>query len=232
MSNEEWRPIVGFEGRYEISDHGNVRSLDRYETLSNGHRRFHRGGPKAATLNPTGYRYVHLRRDAQGCKRFVHALVLEAFVGPRPAPGMHGCHNDGNPLNNHVANLRWDTPKGNVADKRIHGTNHELNKSQCPYGHRYEGDNIVWTTKGHRQCRACANRHRIERRGRVKAAVTEGRTWCEERGVDYAAVRRRFELAHGCAISLVRDDEKLIRDFFAQLREEAAMDDAREKAAS
>jgi hypothetical protein len=52
---------------------------------------------------------------------YVHRLVLEAFVGTRPT-GMHGCHNDGNPDNNHLSNLRWDTPKGNQADRVKHGT--------------------------------------------------------------------------------------------------------------
>lgn len=50
-------------------------------------------------------------------------LVLESFVGPRPS-GMYCCHNDGNPQNNHVDNLRWDTPKGNSADRYKHGTAH------------------------------------------------------------------------------------------------------------
>lgn len=50
-----------------------------------------------------------------------HRLVLEVFVGPCP-PGMQGCHNDGVPGNNHIENLRWDTPGANQLDKRRHGT--------------------------------------------------------------------------------------------------------------
>jgi hypothetical protein len=53
--------------------------------------------------------------------RYVHHLVLEAFVGPRPGK-MQGCHNDGNPDNNSLSNLRWDTPKGNQSDRVKHGT--------------------------------------------------------------------------------------------------------------
>lgn len=52
---------------------------------------------------------------------YVHRLVLEAFCGPAPS-GMIGCHNDGNPANNVLENLRWDTPKGNAADMHKHGT--------------------------------------------------------------------------------------------------------------
>lgn len=53
-------------------------------------------------------------------KTFVHTLVLEAFVGPRP-PGLQCCHNDGNPANNFVSNLRWGTQESNAADSIKHG---------------------------------------------------------------------------------------------------------------
>lgn len=52
---------------------------------------------------------------------YTYILVLEAYRGPRPL-GMYGCHNDGNLKNNHIDNLRWDTPKNNSADRKIHGT--------------------------------------------------------------------------------------------------------------
>lgn len=68
--------------------------------------------------NPRGkYLTVTLRER----RRPIHHLVLEAFVGPRPA-GMEGCHNDGDPTNNRLDNLRWDTSKANQADKTKHGT--------------------------------------------------------------------------------------------------------------
>ena len=51
----------------------------------------------------------------------VHRIVLAAFVGPCP-DGMEGCHNDGNPANNRIENLRWDTHVSNMADKTTHGT--------------------------------------------------------------------------------------------------------------
>jgi hypothetical protein len=51
----------------------------------------------------------------------VHALVLEAFVGPCP-PGMEACHfPNSNPVDNRPINLRWDTPKANARDREIHG---------------------------------------------------------------------------------------------------------------
>ncbi len=68
-----------------------------------------------------GYHQVALYRDGQKHWFMVHRLVLEAFVGPCPE-GMEGCHNNGNPADNRLSNLRWDTRPNNHADKRQHGT--------------------------------------------------------------------------------------------------------------
>ena len=68
-------------------------------------------------------RYTQVVLCKQGkpfCRR-VHRLMLEAFVGKCPK-GMEACHNDGNPLNNNLANLRWGTRRENQMDRKIHGT--------------------------------------------------------------------------------------------------------------
>lgn len=116
MQIDRWRPVVGYEGMYEISDTGRVRSLDR--VLSDGRRW------KAREINPkpSGGGHLHVRLCADAHKwLFVHRLVLEAFVGPCPE-GMECAHNNGDPSDNSLANLRWDTRKGNHADKVRHGT--------------------------------------------------------------------------------------------------------------
>jgi hypothetical protein len=64
---------------------------------------------------------VQLQKDKRGHQFMVSRLVLTTFVGPCP-DGMEGCHNDGNPKNNSLGNLRWDTRKANHSDKRRHGT--------------------------------------------------------------------------------------------------------------
>ena len=80
---------------------------------------------KGGSLKPRGKvlsTYVTLGlEDGVYKQRNVHCLILETFRGPCPE-GMEGCHNDGNPLNNHIDNLRWDTPKNNQADRWLHGT--------------------------------------------------------------------------------------------------------------
>lgn len=68
-------------------------------------------------------RKILILKDLDGQKKNfkVHRLVLQAYVGPCPE-GLECCHNDGNPSNNKLENLRWDTKQNNVKDKRRHGT--------------------------------------------------------------------------------------------------------------
>ena len=120
---EQWRSVVGWEGFYEVSDHGRVRSVDRVI-----HYVIH-GGAATKTLvgqimklatHTHGYAQVSMRRQGFVQTRLVHALVLEAFVGPAPN-GMEGCHDDNDKFNNRLTNLRWDTHKANCEDRTRHG---------------------------------------------------------------------------------------------------------------
>ena len=117
---EAWKDIPGTPG-YTVSCRGRVRS---YLNLGRhvGGRAAIGSAPKLLKGSPArGYGHVILYGGPKHrCARRA-VLVLEAFVGPRP-PGMHACHNDGNPGNNHLENLRWDTQSGNFKDKMRHGT--------------------------------------------------------------------------------------------------------------
>jgi NUMOD4 motif/HNH endonuclease len=122
--NEIWLPIPGFEGAYEVSNLGRVRSLDRLiksgrTTGKNKGWQTTRGRILKTPPNSFGYPHTQLGR---GNTRQVHSLVLLAFRGPPPA-GANGCHNDGNPANCQLDNLRWDTQANNLRDKVTHGTN-------------------------------------------------------------------------------------------------------------
>lgn len=76
---------------------------------------------KKPFISNRGHLRVELHEDGIRQKFFVHRLVLEAFVGECP-DGMQCCHNDGNPKNNNISNLRWGTAVENWQDKRLHGT--------------------------------------------------------------------------------------------------------------
>jgi len=114
MIEEIWKPVINYEGLYEISNYGKVKSFKN----NKGNYR-----EKILKLGKDKYGYMQIRLCKNGKHRYfkVHRLVLEAFVGPCP-PGMEGCHNDGSRDNNFVGNLRWDTRKNNERDKIKHGT--------------------------------------------------------------------------------------------------------------
>jgi hypothetical protein len=84
-----------------------------------------------------GYLIVGLQKDGKQYTRKVHQLILETFVGKCPN-GMEACHLNGVRDDNRLKNLRWDTPKANCADRKLHGTHpngekngrHKLNEMQ------------------------------------------------------------------------------------------------------
>lgn len=124
---EEWRPVPGAEGRYEVSNLGRVKSLRR--VVSCGIRR---GKPQTRTvpekiLSPgkdtDGYDLVHFswkeKEKPKPCT--VHKLVAMAFLGPKP----EGCwvlHGPNGKEDNSVENLYYGTPAQNVQDKWRDGT--------------------------------------------------------------------------------------------------------------
>ena len=106
---EEWRDVVGFEGLYKVSNFGRIQTVKT-------------GKIKEQTISKADNRpYLSLWKNNKIKVCRPHKLVMEAFVSLRPE-GLECCHNDGNPQNNHLSNLRWDTPKNNHADKVKHGT--------------------------------------------------------------------------------------------------------------
>ena len=106
---EQWKNVVGFEGIYEVSNHGNIRSVKTNQI-------------KKPTINKKDNRpFLNLWKNNKQKIMRPHRMVLEAFVGLCPE-GFECCHNDGNAFNNHVSNLRWDTHTNNIHDRIKHGT--------------------------------------------------------------------------------------------------------------
>jgi len=139
---ERWLSIPGYEGRYDVSDLGRVRSWVQH------------GGPHILKpwLDHRGYRIVNLGR---GAHRKIHLLVLLAFVGPQPA-GLVTRHLDGDPAHNHLGNLLYDTQSENRLDAVRHGTDHNTAKTHCPSNHEYDAANTYIYPNGRRGCRICA----------------------------------------------------------------------------
>lgn len=112
MTDTKWTAIKGFRD-YDISPNGQVRS-----------RRGGRCTILTGSVVARGYIAYILRQEDTGkpFRRMVHRLVAEAYL-PKPTRDQSDvCHNDGNPSNNSVKNLRWDTHRANQMDMRAHGT--------------------------------------------------------------------------------------------------------------
>jgi len=157
--SEQWRPIPGYEGLYEVSDLGRVRSIDRKDMRG----RRCKGVVRRLQTDPDGHRRVLLSKDGKQSTAKVYRLVLLAFVGP-PPEGFEALHADGNPANDTLANLSWGSRSENLLDRVRHGTHHMANKSHCPQGHEYDRLNTYVNTAGSRECRECRRTRRRERR--------------------------------------------------------------------
>ena len=156
-TEEQWRPVVGWEDLYEVSSHGRVRSLHKRGRAT--------GGILAANANSSAYPMVGLCRAGVRTGRKVHSLVAEAFIGPRP-DGMEICHRDGNSKNNRAENLRYGSRSENIQDTVTHGTHAQASKTHCLRGHELTESN-TYRSKARpnaRWCRKCvAERQKLPR---------------------------------------------------------------------
>ena len=109
---EIWKNVVGYDNIYQVSNLGRVQRVMSSQGTTAG-----------KILKPTiknGYLCVNLYIDRRPTTKYVHRLVLEAFVGQCP-PGMECCHRDDDRINANLSNLRWDTPMANAQDAMRNG---------------------------------------------------------------------------------------------------------------
>lgn len=162
QSSEQWLPVVGYEGYYEVSDLGNVRSVDRVVVSRTGIPRALKG-KKLSLVEKSGdrggmYWQVNLSRDAQAKGITVHQMVAAAFLGERP-PGFDVCHANGNGQDNRAENLRYASRVENMQDAKNHGTLRFSGHVECSRGHRVSEENDYSTgvrkRNGWVTCKAC-----------------------------------------------------------------------------
>lgn len=155
-THEEWRPVVGYEGLYEVSSIGRVRSHERTVFFTDMRVR-----TWPATIRKTplshGYPSVNLTdNDGNHRTRPVHRLVAEAFIGPI-LEGMVVRHLNDVPTDNRLENLAIGTQSENILDCVRNGNHHLRSMTHCRRGHEFTRDNTYMPpgTKS-RVCRKCA----------------------------------------------------------------------------
>jgi hypothetical protein len=157
---EQWRPIPGWEGHYEVSDQGRVRSLTRTVQYKDGRTRTFPGKILKLSADKDGYLMLVAKaggvnaRPAQGIK--IHRAVLEVFVGECPK-GAVAMHLNNNVTDNRAENLRWGTQQSNMGQMVSEGRHYLQKRTRCPRGHALEGPNLQPSALriGKRTCLAC-----------------------------------------------------------------------------
>lgn len=188
QSTEVWKSIPGYEGFYEVSNLGRVRSLDRMG-LQGGHPRAYRGRVlKPGEQRCSGHVSVVLCVDGAQRSFTVHYLVMLAFVGSYP-DGMEIRHLNDDPKDNRLENLAYGTRHENMLDRTRNGKHHMANKTHCPHGHEYASWNLdAYTLSlGRRRCKACAL----------------ARRWGQKRGLPFdprKADEKYAELISACGV--------------------------------
>ena len=125
---EEWRAVPGFDGWYDVSSLGRVRSWKKRNGRNDAAERLTTPRMLATGKSSKGYSSVTLHRNGRDIPFSVHRLVLTAFVGPRPR-GNQCRHMDRCKANNALTNLRWGTGVENCDDKRRHGTSPDCQRN-------------------------------------------------------------------------------------------------------
>ncbi|GAB2519601.1 HNH endonuclease [Paramicrobacterium agarici] len=157
MQSTEWRPVPGYEDRYEVSNDGQVRSTS---AVRNG------GKVLKPWRGSQGYLQVALHKDLRQTTFSVHTLVALAFHG-----GPVVRHLNGDQTDNRVENISWGTQKQNTHDTVDHGHHANSKKTHCKRGHEYTTENtlveIGANGRPKRKCRECIriwNREGYQRR--------------------------------------------------------------------
>ena len=163
MLSEEWRPIPGFEGLYEASDQGRIRSLDRSFINRAGQPLSVRGRILSSRAD-YGYPSVTLCDKGIEVRRNVHRLVLMAFTEPPSADTPVVRHVNGDPSDNRLVNLQWGTQRENAIDTVVMGRHANAAKTHCKHGHEFTPENTRLRPDWGRSCKRCEYEKNKKRR--------------------------------------------------------------------
>ena len=168
-NNENWKAVVGYEGFYEVSSLGKIRSVERMVDGRNAHgphkRRQRSVLLKQTPAKRTGYLYACLCKDGEVSVRTVHSIVCQAFHGPR-GDGQECSHRNGVRTDNRAENLAWLSHLENMRHRDAHGT---ANKGE----------------KAHQAKLTANDVHEIRR---LRASGVSGTSLAKKYGVHYSTI--------------------------------------------
>lgn len=110
---ELWKPIEGYEGLYEISNYGEVKSLDKWVDIGMGRKQFLKGKIRPSAVSSNGYRMITLTKNKRPTTYCIHALVATNFISnPLKKPIVN--HRNASKIDNYIENLEWATYSENI----------------------------------------------------------------------------------------------------------------------
>lgn len=153
---EDWRPVSGYEGLYEVSNLGRVKSLNRtFQRRGTDVRVRERVMKLGCQTARSGHLVVTLRKGNKPTTRYVHRLVCEAFNGKPPEGKPFALHRNDNPSDNTPENLYWGDARDNARDMIQNGLHSSCGITHCPRGHTYTEETTYRNPQGYRSCRVC-----------------------------------------------------------------------------
>jgi hypothetical protein len=139
---EEWRDVVGYEGIYQVSNTGLVKSLDRIVLYKNGISYNKKGVLLSERTNPKGYRGVGLYKENKVCYFDTHRLAAMCFMG---VSDKEVNHIDGNKANNNISNLEYVTSQSNQIHYRVDLQNKKRGSYFCKRSNKWY---VLFSSRG------------------------------------------------------------------------------------